>query len=139
MTSCTKTGHGPGVGQACRMYARTGLGWGAGAWTGPLGQGSARSCSLRAGVGVGGQKLGSAMVLGQGQGWAKGGAERWGWASGGRMASIRGRRRGMVEEMGENELETLGRPSRVGADLQGPQKLVAAFDACDVEKQVDGP
>ena len=86
-----------------------------------------------------GDKLGSAMVLGQGQGWAKGGAERWGWASGGRMASILGRRRGMVEEMGENELETLGRPSRVGADLQGPQKLVAAFDACDVEKQVDGP
>ena len=35
--------------------------------------------------------------------------------------------------------EPLGGPSRVGADLQGPQKLVAAFDACDVEKQVDGP
>lgn len=46
----------------------------------------------------------------------------------------------MVEEgMVGNELEPLGGPSRVGADLQGPQKLVAAFDACDVEKQVDGP
>ena len=38
-----------------------------------------------------------------------------------------------------NELKPLGGPSRVGADLQGPQKLVAAFDACAVEKQVDGP
>lgn len=56
------------------------------------------------------------------------------------MASVLGRRRGMVEEgIGENELETLRGPSRVGADLQGPQKLVAAFDACNVEKQVDGP
>lgn len=28
---------------------------------------------------------------------------------------------------------------RVGADLQGPQKLVAAFNACNVKEQVDGP
>jgi hypothetical protein len=28
---------------------------------------------------------------------------------------------------------------RIRADLQGPQKLIAALNACDVKKQVDGP
>ena len=54
------------------------------------------------------------------------GRELWGHGS----AKSRTRQAGMDQ-----------RPRTPGAraDLQGPQKLVAALDACDVKKQVDGP
>lgn len=94
--------------------------------------------------------MGRAVVLGQGK-W---GATGWGRGLGGRTSSILGmgwRCRGGTGALGtwlgqvqyppggdRQEPEDPQCP-RLGADLQGSEKLAAALDARNVKKQVDGP
>lgn len=142
MTSCVKTGYGPGWQVLVELHRDRPRAL-RGAGTGPLGR-AYPGPALRAQGQVGQQKPGQGHGSGASEAlWGRLGAREVGLPVSWRQGEGVEKGQGLSSQV---QYPPVGRdrklkdsPTGVGADLQGPQKLVAALDACDVKKQVDGP